>query len=218
MPEQGLIGADPGLLFPCEKYHHIVFLKNAVTHPCISVGDFTYYSDLVNKPEDFEKNNVLYIDEFTRDRLIIGKYCAIASGTKFLMNACNHKLKTFTTYPFKIFAAPGWGDGERSREDIHFKGDLIVGNDVWIGYDALVLPGAKIGHGAIIGARSIVTGTIPPYAIAAGNPARVIRMRFDEQTVNLLLKLQWWSWDAKKIADNLRTLTNCSLEDLRTLV
>jgi virginiamycin A acetyltransferase len=217
MPEQEIIGANPDLLFPCEKYDHICFLKNAVNHPDIIIGDYTYYSDLVYKPEDFQKNNVLYLDQF-QDKLIIGKYCAIASGAKFLMNAANHKLKAFTGYPFKIYNAKGWGGGERTRDDIHFKGDIVVGNDVWIGYEALFLPGAKIGDGAIIGARAVVSGTIPPYAIAAGNPARVIRMRFDEETVNLLLKLKWWDWEPKKVADNIDILSNCNPDDLRRLV
>lgn len=217
MLENEFLGANPDRLFPCEKYDHICFLKNAINHPNILIGDFTYYSDLIHRPEDFQKNNVLYLDDFCQDKLIIGKYCTIASGVKFLMNACNHKLKAFTGYPFKIFNANGWGDGERTREDIHYKGDLVIENDVWIGYEAIVLPGAKIGNGAIIGARAVVTGTIPPYAIAAGNPARVIRMRFDEATINLLLEIQWWNWDAKKIVDNLDILTHCNPDDLRSL-
>ena len=218
MIENEIIGANPDLLFPCEKYDHVCFIKNAITHPNVIIGDYTYYSDLIYKPEDFQKNNVLYLDDLCQDKLIIGKYCTIASGARFLMNACNHKLKAFTGYPFKIFNANGWGNGERSIDDIHYKGDLVIENDVWIGYEALILPGAKIGNGAIIGARAVVAGTIPPYAIAVGNPARVIRMRFDEETVNILLKIKWWDWDPKKIADNIDTLTNCNLEDLRKLV
>lgn len=218
MIEKEMIGADPNLLYPCEKYDHICFIKNAVKHPSIVIGDYTYYSDLIHSPADFEKNNVLYLDELCQDKLIIGKYCTIASGAKFLMNAGNHKLKAFTGYPFKIFNARGWGTGERTIEDIHYKGDTIIGNDVWIGYEALVLPGAKIGNGAIVGARAVVTGTIPPYAIAAGNPARIIRMRFDEETIDILLKMEWWDWDAQKVSENLEVLTNCNREDLRKLI
>lgn len=217
MFEKELYGAHPDLLFPCEKYDHICFIKNAVSHPNIIIGNYTYYSDLVNNPEDFQKNNVLYLDDLCQEKLIIGKYCTIASGAKFLMNASNHKLDAFTGYPFKIFTAKGWGDGERSADDIHFKGDSIIGNDVWIGYEATILPGAKIGNGAIIGARAVVAGTVPPYAVAAGNPARIIRMRFDEEIVNLLLRLKWWDWDPKKLAENLHVLTNCNLEALRKL-
>lgn len=217
MSEDEIIGANPDLLFPCEKYDHIVFLKKAVDHPKIIIGDYTYYSDLVNRPEDFQKNNVLYMDDLCQDKLIIGKYCAIASGTKFLMNAANHKLKAFTGYPFKIFNAKGWGTGERTTDDIHYKGDLIVGNDVWIGYDAVILPGAKIGDGAIIGARTVAAGTIPPYAIAVGNPARVIRMRFSEEAIDILLKLKWWDWEPEKVADNIEILSNCNVEELRKL-
>lgn len=216
MVESESFGADPARLHPCDRYDHICFIKNAVTHPDIEIGDYTYYSDLVHPAEDFQKNNVLYLDQF-HDKLIIGRYCAIASGTKFIMNAANHKLASFTTYPFKIFDARGWGGGERTREDIHYKGDLVIGNDVWLGYDVLVLPGARIGDGAIIGARAVVTGTIPPYAIAAGNPARVIRMRFDEETVALLRKLAWWTWAPRKVAEHLDVLTGDDPEALRRL-
>ena len=217
VPNQ-ITGPDPDRLFPCDKYDHIVFLKNAITSPYIEVGEYTYYSDLVNKPEDFQKNNVLYLDDCFKDMLHIGRYCAIASGAKFLMNASNHKLSAFTTYPFRIFSAPGWGDGERTRADIHFKGDIVVENDVWIGYDATILPGAKICDGAIIGAKAVVTGTVPPYAIAAGNPARIIRMRFDDETIALLLRIQWWNWSPEKIAEHIDILSNCDRDALRTLV
>jgi len=218
MPDKEIIGADPNLLYPCEKYDHVCFIKNSITNPNIIIGDYTYYSDLNTSPADFEKNNVLYIDELCQDKLIIGKYCAIASGTKFLMNAANHKMKAFTGYPFKIFNAKGWGNGERTKEDIMYKGDLIVGNDVWIGYEALMLPGAKIGDGAIIGARAVVAGTIPPYSIAIGNPAKILRMRFDEEVIDILLKIKWWDWEPKKIADNIEILSNYNLEELRSLV
>ncbi len=214
--ERELFGADPARLHPCDKYDHICFIRNACDHPDISIGEYTYYSDLVHPPEDFQKNNVLYLDQF-HDKLIIGRYCAIASGTKFMMNAGNHKLKAFTTYPFKIFAARGWGGGDRTREDIHYKGDIVVGNDVWFGYDVLVMPGARIGHGAIIGARAVVTGTIPPYAIAAGNPAKVIRMRFDAETIDLLLRLAWWDWPPDEVAEHLDVLTGDDREALRRL-
>ncbi|MBN2525319.1 MAG: CatB-related O-acetyltransferase [Deltaproteobacteria bacterium] len=217
MSEKEIYGANPNLLYPCEKYDHICFIRNAVTHPGIVIGDYTYYSDLVHSPADFEKNNVLYLDELCQDKLIIGKYCTIASGAKFLMNAGNHKMAAFTGYPFKIFNANGWGSGERCVEDIHYKGNTIVGNDVWIGYESLVLPGSRIGDGAIIGARAVVSGTVPPYAIVAGNRATVIRNRFDDETIALLLKLKWWDWPPKKVVDHLDILTNCNVDTLRSL-
>lgn len=217
MDPREIYGANPNLLYPCEKYDHICFIKNAVTHPAIRIGDYTYYSDLVHNPADFEKNNVLYLDELCQDKLIIGKYCTIASGAKIMMNAGNHKMAAFTGYPFKIFNANGWGTGERTIEDIHYKGDVVIGHDVWIGYEALILPGTRVGNGAIIGARAVVTGTVPPYAIVAGNPARIIRMRFDDEIISLLQTLKWWDWPPKKVSDNLHILTNCDATALRQL-
>ncbi|MBN1500584.1 MAG: CatB-related O-acetyltransferase [Spirochaetes bacterium] len=212
------IGADPNAIAPCEKYDHIVFLKNVVRNPNIQIGDFTYYSDLVNDPRDFEKNNVLYVDDLCQDRLIIGKYCSIASGTKFLMNASNHKIDAFTVYPFKIFNVKGWGDGSRSIDDITYKGDTVVGNDVWLGYQATVLPGARIGNGAIIGANALVTGTIPPYSIAAGNPAKVKKMRFDDKVIETLERIRWWDWEPEKVASSVSILTGGNAEELEKLL
>jgi Acetyltransferase (isoleucine patch superfamily) len=212
------IGANPDLISPCEKYDHIVFLKNVIKNPNIKIGDFTYYSDLVNDPKDFEKNNVLYIDDLCQDQLIIGKYCSIASGIKFLMNASNHKINAFTVYPFKIFNVNGWGDGSRTVEDITYKGDTIIGNDVWLGYQVTIMPGTKIGNGAIIGTNALVTGEIPPYSIAVGNPAKVKRMRFSDQVIEILEKIKWWDWEPEKIAINLKVLSSDNIEELEKLV
>ena len=186
-------------IYPRKGDTQTVYLKNVVTRPSIQVGEYTMYNDFVNDPRDFEKNNVLYQYPVNHDRLLIGKFCSIACGAKFLFNSANHALGSLSTYPFPIFYDE-WGlDGKNVAYAWDNKGDITLGNDVWIGYEAVILAGVTIGDGAIIGARAVVTRDVPPYAIVGGVPARLIRRRFDEATIESLLALQWWDWEPERI-------------------
>jgi virginiamycin A acetyltransferase len=198
-----MTGPSPLTVYPLAHYDRLVFLKNIVRNPNILVGDYTYYDDFENV-ENFEKN-VRYLFDFTGDKLIIGKFCMIASGVTFIMNGANHLLDAVSTYPFEIFEN-GW---EKAMEGKHYpnKGNTVVGNDVWIGYNAVIMPGITIGDGAVIGACSVVTKDVPPYAIVGGNPAQVVRQRFSEAQINRLLELQWWNWTPEEITRNLDFLT-----------
>lgn len=176
-----------------------VYLKSVITNPNIIVGDFTIYNDFVRDPRDFEKNNVLYHYPINHDRLLIGKFCSIACGAKFLMRSANHSLASLSTYPFPIFYED-WGlDVRDITAAWTSKGDIVIGNDVWIGYEAVVMAGVTIGDGAIIGARAVVTRDVPPYTIMGGVPAKEIRKRFPDETIGTLLKLRWWDWPEEKI-------------------
>ena len=176
-----------------------VYLKSVITNPNIIVGDFTIYNDFVRDPRDFEKNNVLYHYPINHDRLLIGKFCSIACGAKFLMSSANHSLASLSTYPFPIFYEE-WGLDVRDITAAWTpKGDIVIGNDVWIGYEAVVMAGVTIGDGAIIGARAVVTRDVPPYTIVGGVPAKEIRKRFPDETIGTLLKLRWWDWPEEKI-------------------
>ena len=186
-------------IYPRKGDTQTVYLKNVVTRPSIQVGEYTMYNDFVNDPRDFEKNNVLYQYPVNHDRLLIGKFCSIACGAKFLFNSANHALGSLSTYPFPIFYDE-WGlDGKNVADAWDNKGDITLGNDVWIGYEAVILAGVTIGDGAIISARAVVTRDVPPYAIVGGVPARLIRRRFDEATIESLLALQWWDWEPERI-------------------
>ncbi len=203
---------NPNTVYPIAGVTRTAFLKNIVTHPQIHVGDYTYYDD----PEsvyNFEKN-VLYLFEFMKDRLIIGKFCQIATGVRFIMNGANHAMGGFSTYPFKVLG----GDWAHAPLDVQSKGDTVIGNDVWIGNNVTIMQGIKIGDGAIIGTNSLVTKDVEPYAIVGGNPAKLIRKRFDEETIRELLLLQWWNWDVSKIAAHLGILTGGNLDDLQGLL
>lgn len=200
---------DPLNPYPLENYNRLCFLKNIVKNPNIIVGDFTYYDDFENV-ENFEKNVVYHFD-FIGDKLIIGKFCAIASGVKFVMNGGNHHLDYFTSYPFAIFSDIWEKAMPASWPN---KGDTIIGNDVWIGYDALIMPGVKVGNGAIIATRSVVTKDVEPYTIVGGNPAKLIKKRFEDDAIALLLKLQWWDWDISKITENIPVLCSGDVQAL----
>jgi virginiamycin A acetyltransferase len=150
---------------------------------------------------------------FVGDRLVIGRYCAIARGVKFIMNGANHRLSGFSTYPFNIFS-DDWARVTPLPEELPFKGDTVVGHDVWLGYKALIMPGVNIGHGAIVAARSVVTADVPPYTIVGGNPARVVKPRFDESTVSRLLRIAWWDWDAARVTRHLEQIVGTDLEAL----
>ena len=173
--------------------------------PNIEIGDYTYYDD-PDEPERFAERWVLYHFDFIGDRLVIGRFCAIAAGVRFIMNGANHATSGLTTYPFQIFGR-GWEEGF-DLDDLRdgFRGDTVIGNDVWIGGEAMILPGSRIADGAIVGARAVVSGEVPPYSVVVGNPARIVRRRFDEATIVRLLELQWWDWDAAKLTRNVALL------------
>ena len=196
-------GPDPDNMHPKEGFRQICFIKNTINNPNIIVGDFTYYDD----PEDSEnfERNVLYHFPFIGDKLIIGKFCAIAKGVQFIMNGANHKISGFSTYPFYIFGN-GWEKAMPQASDLPYKGDTEIGNDVWIGYGALIMPGVKVGNGAIISSRSVVTSDVPAYAIVGGNPAKVIKKRFTDETIETLENLAWWNWPVEKITQNIEAI------------
>ncbi|TGL80538.1 CatB-related O-acetyltransferase [Leptospira yasudae] len=205
-------GPDPSTPHPFPQFPRIGFLKNFIRSPLIEVGDYTYYDD-PDGAEHFETKNVLYHYDFRGDKLVIGKFCAIATDVKFIMNGANHKMDAFSTYPFAIFGN-GWEKVMPRPEEFPNKGNTIVGNDVWIGTNAVILPGIKIGNGAIIGAYSVVARDVPDYAIVGGNPARVIRERFPQDVQEKLLRLQWWNWSPEKITASLEFLTNLDFQKL----
>lgn len=210
-------GPDPNDKYPMKGFPQVGFLKNFITRPNIVVGDYTYYDDPSGAPagpEGFETHNVLYHYEFTGDKLVIGKFCAIARDAKFVMNGANHKISGISTYPFGIFGT-GWEAAIPAPEELPYKGDTVVGNDVWLGYDCMVMPGVHIGDGAVVAARALVTRDVEPYTIVGGNPARVIRKRFDDETVAELLRIRWWDWDAAKITANLKAISGGDVEKLK---
>lgn len=202
-------------IFPRTGDKQTVYLKNVITNPNIQVGDFTFYNDFVNDPTEFEKNNVFYHYPVNNDRLIIGKFCSIACGAKFLFNSANHSMKSLSTYPFPIFFDE-WGlDKMQVAAAWDNKGDIVIGNDVWIGYEAVILAGVTIGDGAVIGARAVVTKDVPPYTVVGGVPAKEIKKRFSQQTIDGLLRLKWWDWDEDRIARNIAAIQSGDLKNLK---
>ena len=203
---------NPNIKFPLNGYDRLCFLKNVITRPNIIVGDYTYYDDFENVA-NFEKN-VKYHFEFTGDKLIIGKFCMIASGASFIMNGANHITDAISAYPFAIFGEDWSGAMEgKSYPD---KGDLIIGHDVWIGHNATLMAGINVGHGAIIAANATVVKDVPPYAIVGGNPAKVIKMRFSDEVIEQLLLLAWWDWPLEKISRNVQKLTSNDVDALES--
>ncbi|MGI0118213.1 Vat family streptogramin A O-acetyltransferase [Zooshikella sp. RANM57] len=207
-----MVGPDPKDKEPMKGFPQVGFLKNFITRENIVVGDYTYYDD-PEGPSRFE-NNVLYHFPFIGDKLIIGKFCAIAKDVKFIMNGANHKISGFSTYPFQIFGQ-GWEKVMPNPGELPFKGDTIVGNDVWIGYESTIMPGVTIGNGAIIASKSVVTKDVPDYCIVGGNPAQIIKYRFDQNTIEQLLNIAWWNWSAEKITQHLPSVVGCDLEALK---
>ena len=198
------------IAFPLKNYDKLCFLKNIITNPNIIVGDYTYYDDFEDV-HNFEKN-VKYHFDFTGDQLIIGKFCMIASDVKFIMNGANHLSNAISTYPFAVFGN-GWESAMEGKTYPN-KGNIEIGNDVWIGYNATIMAGVKIGDGAIIATNSTVVSDVEPYTIVGGNPAREIKKRFSPEIIERLLKLQWWNWDIEKITENVQNLTDLDLEKL----
>ena len=208
------LGPNPNDIYPNKDINSVCFIKNTIKSPNIKVGDYTYYSDR-NGAENFEEHVTHHYD-FIGDKLIIGKFCAIASGVEFIMNGANHRMNSITTYPFNIMAN-GWEKSTPTTKDIPFKGDTIIENDVWIGQNVTIMPGIKIGDGAIVAANSVVTKNIPAYHIAGGNPAKIIRKRFDDNLISYLLELKWWDWSKEKIFSNLETLCNPNLQKIKSI-
>ncbi len=205
-----MIGPDKNQVFPLENYNKLCFLKNIIKNPNIIVGDYTYYDDFEDV-KNFEKN-VKYHFDFIGDKLIIGKFCMIASDVKFIMNGANHLSNALTTYPFAIFGN-GW-ENAMAGKDYPNKGNITIGNDVWIGYNATIMAGITVGDGAIIATNSLVVKDVEPYTIVGGNPATEIKKRFANETIKKLLKLKWWDWDIEKITKNLENLTDNRIEKL----
>ncbi|NBK91485.1 antibiotic acetyltransferase [bacterium 1XD21-13] len=195
--------ADSKKIYPRKGDTQTVYLKNVITNPNIKVGDYTMYNDFLNDPMEFEKNNVLYHYPINHDRLIIGKFCSIACGAKFLFNSANHTLASLSTYPFPLFFEEWELEKKNVAKCWDNKGDIRIGNDVWIGFEAVILAGVTIGDGAIIGTRALVTKDVPPYTIVGGVPARPIKKRFDEDMISDLLRIRWWDWSNEKIARNI---------------
>ena len=202
-------------IYPRTGDRETVYLKNVVENSNIEIGDYTIYNDFIHDPREFQKNNVLYHYPINKDRLIIGKFCSIACGAKFLFNSANHKMTSLSTYTFPLFFEE-WGlKKENVAQAWDQKGDIIIGNDVWIGYEAVILSGVTIGDGAVIGCRAVVTKDIPPYTIVGGVPAKPIRKRFDEETIKELQKIKWWDWPEEKIAGKIPAIQAGNLEELR---
>ena len=209
-----MAGPNPNKLYPNENIKQVVYIKNVITRPNIVIGDYTYYDD-VDCAEKFEER-VTHHYEFLCDKLIIGKFCAIARGIEFVMNGANHRMSSVSTYPFNIMGG-GWEKFAPTLDDLPLKGDTVVGNDVWIGQNVTVMPGVRIGDGAIIAANSVVAKDIPPYCVAGGNPCGVIRKRFDDALISYLLELKWWDWDADKIFRNMEALCSGDLTMIRRI-
>jgi len=203
-------GPDPAVLFPLDKIERLCFLKNKINNPNIIVGDYTYYDDF-ETIDNFEKN-VKYHFDFIGDKLIIGKFCMIASNVEFIMNGGNHLADAASAYPFAVFGK-GWETAMEGKA-YPYKGDTVIGNDVWLGYGALIMPGITIGDGSIIATRSVVTKNVSPYSVVAGNPATEIRKRFSAEEVDILLALKWWDWPADKLTRNIHLLTGNNIAEL----
>ncbi|NMS88803.1 CatB-related O-acetyltransferase [Clostridioides difficile] len=201
-------------IYPRSNDYQTVYLKNVITKENIEVGDYTIYNDFYNDPRDFEKNNVLYHYPINNDKLIIGKFCSIACNSRFLMTSGNHTMKSQSTYTFPIFYEE-WGlDISHITDAWDNKGDIVIGNDVWIGYDSIIMSGVHIGDGAIIGTRAVVTNDVPPYSIVGGIPAKVIKKRFSDNTILKLLEIKWWNWPYKKIQSNIQYIQSGDIDKL----
>ncbi len=200
--------------FPRIGDRQTVYLDRVVKRPTVRVGRYTMYNDFVHDPRDFEANNVLYHYPVNGDRLLIGSFCSIACGAKFLFTSANHAMGSLSTYPFPIFYDDRGLDGMSVTDAWDNRGDIVIGNDVWIGFEAVVLSGVTIGDGAIVGARSVVTRDVPPYTIVGGAPARPIRRRFDDETIAALERIRWWDWDEARIRANIPAIQRGDLAAL----
>ena len=204
-------GPDPRTLHPIPAAPRVAFLKPLIDHPQIDVGEYTYVDD-PDGPEGWLDRAVLHLYPDTPDRLVIGRFCAIAAGVRFIMNGANHALDGLSTYPFEIFGE-GWEDPRTDRKPAA-RGDTVIGDDVWIGDHATILPGVHIGSGAIVGASAVVGSDVPPYGVAVGNPAQTVKRRFSGETARRLLRVAWWDWPADKITRNLAAIRAGDVEAL----
>lgn len=207
---------DPNTVFPTE-HKTICFIKNVINSPNISVGDYTYYDDAVD-PTAFEQNNILFNWPEFGDNLTIGKFCAIASGVKFIMGPANHRINSVSTYPFAVFGGAWGADIPPHLAQLPMKGDIVIGNDVWIGRESIIMPGVKIGDGAIIAAYSVVVKDVLPYTVVGGNPAKEIKKRFDDTLIALLDRLKWWDFPQEKLAQFVPVLCNDDLSLVKRTV
>ncbi|MET1122155.1 Vat family streptogramin A O-acetyltransferase [Priestia megaterium] len=206
-------GPNPTDKYPIKGNNVVQFIKNTTTRPNIIVGDYSYYD--ARNGESFE-DQVLYHYDFFGDRLVIGKFCAIAPGVTFIMNGANHRMDGFSTYPFNIFGE-GWEKHTPMLNQLPFKGDTIIGNDVWVGMDTVIMPGINIGDGAIVAAKSVITKDVEPYTIVGGNPAQKIKERFPKQIINKLLEIRWWDLTIEIISDHIDVIVNGEIEELEKL-
>lgn len=204
---------DLNKIYPRNNDYQIVYLKNVITKDNIEVGDYTIYNDFYDDPRQFEKNNVLYHYPVNNDKLMIGKFCSIACRAKFIMNSGNHLMKSLSTYTFPIFGEE-WDETLNPKDAWDNKGNIEIGNDVWIGYEAIIMSGVKIGDGAIIGTRAVVTKDIPPYAIVGGTPAKIIRKRYEDKIISKLMEIKWWNWSYEKIQRNIPHIQAGEIEKL----
>ena len=195
-------------IHPQPKVPSLCYIKNIITNPNIIVGDYTYYDDIRSGGEDFE-NHVTHFYPHLGDKLIIGKFCSIAKGIEFIMNGANHPMNGISAFPFGIFIE---NKSTIPNDIVPHKGDTVIGNDVWIGQNVTIMPGVKVGDGCIIGANAVVAKDIPPYSIAAGNPANVVKRRFDSNTIERLLKLKWWDMPIETIEKNYELLQDKNIE------
>ncbi|MBP3366778.1 MAG: CatB-related O-acetyltransferase [Treponema sp.] len=203
-----------GKIYPRTGDAQTVYLKSVVKKAGIEVGDYTMYNDFMRDPRDFEKNNVLYHYPVNGDRLKIGRFCSVACGAKFLFASANHTMRSLSTYPFPIFFEE-WGlDAADIADAWDNRGDIVIGSDVWIGFEAVILGGVTVGDGAVIGARAVVTKDVPPYTIVGGVPAKPIRKRFSDEVISRLLKLQWWNGPEERIRKNLAAIQSGRIAEL----
>ncbi|GGZ32709.1 CatB-related O-acetyltransferase [Streptomyces poonensis] len=202
--------ADPTALHPMPGQPRVVLLKPLVTSPLIEVGEFSYYDD-PDDPTAFETRNVLY--HYGPEKLVIGKFCALGEGVRFIMNGANHRMDGPSTFPFPIMGG-SWAEHFDLITGLPGRGDTVVGNDVWFGHRSTVMPGVRIGHGAIIAAGSVVVDDVPDYGVVGGNPARLLRRRHSDADIDRLLALAWWDWPLQHLTEHLRTIMSGSIDDL----
>lgn len=205
-------GPNPNEQYPIDGNKSVQFIKPSLTHPNITAGEYSYYDS--KNGEVFEEQ-VLYHYEILGDKLTIGKFCSIGPGATFIMNGANHRMDG-STYPFNLFGH-GWEQHTPTVDLLPMKEDITIGHDVWIGMDAVIMPGVTIGDGSIIGAKAVVTKDVAPYTIVAGNPARQVKKRFSDSKVNALLKIQWWNFEKHVINDNIKAILDSDIETLKRL-
>lgn len=205
---------DENNLYPHAGDTQTVYLNKVITRENVEVGEYTIYNDFTDDPKNFERNNLLYHYPINRDRLLIGRFCSIACGAKFLFNSANHTMRSLANYTFPLFGEEWNIDKREITSAWDNKGDIVVGNDVWIGYEAVILAGVRIGDGAVIGARAVVTRDVPPYTVVGGVPAKELKKRFDDDTVTALLEMQWWNWPHERLVEALPMIRTGSVDEL----